>query len=102
MTNKQLIEKLKEDMEMRGFSHHTKDSYLRKAKEVVEYFKKPMMQVTTKDINDKIRMYKKWKIKMYKIVQNYFQKNVHFYIDINKGIERISWNIIVKLKVTIY
>ena len=26
MTNKQLIEKLKEDMEMRGFSHHTKDS----------------------------------------------------------------------------
>lgn len=42
MTKKQLIEKLKEDMEMRGFSHHTKDSYLRKAKEVVEYFKKPM------------------------------------------------------------
>lgn len=31
MTNKQLIEKLKEDMEMRGFSHHTKDSYLRKS-----------------------------------------------------------------------
>ena len=29
MTKKQLIEKLKEDMEMRGFSHHTKDSYLR-------------------------------------------------------------------------
>ena len=44
MTNKQLIEKLKEDMEMRGFSHHTKDSYLRKAKEVVEYFKKTMRQ----------------------------------------------------------
>lgn len=41
MTNKQLIEKLKEDMEMRGFSHHTKDSYQRKEKEVVEYFGKP-------------------------------------------------------------
>ena len=27
MTNKQLIEKLKEDMEMRGFSHYTKDSH---------------------------------------------------------------------------
>ena len=25
MTNKQLIEKLKEDMEMRGFSHYTKE-----------------------------------------------------------------------------
>ena len=26
MTNKQLLEKLKEDMEMRGFSKHTKAS----------------------------------------------------------------------------
>ena len=32
MTNKKLIEKLQEDMEMRGFSHYTKDSYLRKTK----------------------------------------------------------------------
>ena len=30
MTNKKLIEKLQEDMEMRGFSNYTKDSYLRK------------------------------------------------------------------------
>jgi len=36
MTNQELIEKLQEDMEMRGFSHHTKDSYLRKAKEIVD------------------------------------------------------------------
>ena len=35
MTNKKLLEKLKEDMEMRGFSHYTKDSYYRKAKEIV-------------------------------------------------------------------
>ncbi len=26
MTNKKLLEKLQEDMEMRGFSYHTKDS----------------------------------------------------------------------------
>lgn len=26
MKNKKLLEKLKEDMEMRGFSHYTKDS----------------------------------------------------------------------------
>ena len=45
MTNKQLLEKLKEDMEMRGFSIHTKASYYRKAKEITEYFKKPMKQV---------------------------------------------------------
>lgn len=34
-------------------------------------------------VNDKIRMYKKWKIKMYNFVHPYFQDFVHFYIDIN-------------------
>ncbi len=34
MNNQELIQKMKEDMEMRGFSPHTKDSYERKAKEV--------------------------------------------------------------------
>ena len=29
MSNQELLEKLKEDMEMRGFSHYTKDSYYR-------------------------------------------------------------------------
>lgn len=28
MTNKELLEKLKEDMEMRGFSHYTKDTLI--------------------------------------------------------------------------
>ena len=35
-------------MEMRGFSHYAKDSYYRKAKEIVEYFGRPISQVTTK------------------------------------------------------
>ena len=52
MTNKKLLEKLQEDMEMRGFSHYTKDSYYRKAKEILEYFGKPMNQVTTKELRD--------------------------------------------------
>ena len=54
MTNKKLLEKLKEDMEMRGFSHHTKDRYDRKAKEITEYFgnlmKKWKIYVTLKFI----------------------------------------------------
>ena len=50
MTNKKLIEKLQEDMDMRGFSHYTKESYLRKTKEIIEYFGKPMKQVTTKEL----------------------------------------------------
>ena len=37
-------------MEMRGFSHYTKDSYYRKAKEIVEYFGSPISQVTTKEM----------------------------------------------------
>ena len=50
MTNKQLLEKLQEDMEMRGFSKHTKYSYYHKGKEIVEYFGKPMRQVSTKEL----------------------------------------------------
>ena len=40
MTNKKLLEKLQEDMEMRRFSHYTKDSYFKKTKEILEYFGK--------------------------------------------------------------
>ena len=36
MDNQELMQKMKEDMEMRGFSSHTKDSYERKAKEVIK------------------------------------------------------------------
>ena len=41
MSKEEVLEKLKEDMEMRGFSHYTKEAYYRKAKEVLEYFGKP-------------------------------------------------------------
>ena len=57
MTNKQLLEKLKEDMELRGFSHWTKDNYYRKAKEITEYFGKPMRQVTTKELREFLMNY---------------------------------------------
>lgn len=57
MTNKKLIEKFQENIEMRGFSHHTKESYLRKTKELVEYFGKPMRQVTTKELREFLMKY---------------------------------------------
>ena len=38
MTNQELLQKMKEDMEMRGFSHWTKESYELKAKDVMKYF----------------------------------------------------------------
>lgn len=40
MINKKLLEKLKEYMEMRGFSHYIKDSYYRIKKEMIKYFNK--------------------------------------------------------------
>ena len=52
MTNKQLLVKLQEDMEMRGFSHHTKYTYYHKAQEIIKYFGKPMKQVSTKELRD--------------------------------------------------
>ena len=52
MTNEQILVKLKEDMEMQGFSHHTKDSYNRKIKEIVNYFLKPMEKIEMKELRD--------------------------------------------------
>ena len=44
---------------MRGFSYYTKDSYLRKTKEVevIEYFGKPMRQVITKELRGFLMKY---------------------------------------------
>ena len=94
MTNKQLIEKLKEDMEMRGFSHHTKDSYLRKAKEVVEYFEKPMKQVTTKELREFLIKHLREEKKVSERTSNYYNSVIRFdHIFRREGKEKILWNI---------
>ena len=82
MTNKELIEKLKVDMEMRGFSHHTKDSYLRKAKEIVEYFGKPMKQVTTEELRNFLRKYLREERKLGERSVNYYNSIIRFIYDV--------------------
>ena len=58
MTNEEIIRKMKEDMKMRGFSHHTEDSYLRKAKDVMEYFKgKELEEVTVEELRNYLLKY---------------------------------------------
>ena len=57
MTNQELLQKMKEDMEMRGFSHWTKESYELKAKDVMRYFKKPMEEVTTEELRNFLLKY---------------------------------------------
>ena len=82
MTNKKLLEKLKEDMEMRGFSHHTKDSYYRKAKEITEYFGKPMKQVTTKELREFLMKYLREERKVSERSVNYYNSVIRFIYDV--------------------
>lgn len=53
MTNKEILEKLREDMELRNFSIYTKYNYESIAKIVMKHFKKPLEEVTT----DELRKY---------------------------------------------
>ena len=82
MTNKKLLEKLKEDMEMRGFSQHTKDSYYRKAKEITEYFGKPMKQVTTKELREFLMKYLREERKVSERSINYYNSVIRFIYDV--------------------
>lgn len=82
MTNKKLLEKLKEDMEMRGFSHHTKDSYYRKAKEIANYFGKPMKQVTTKELREFLMKYLREEKKVSERSSNYCNSVIRFMYDV--------------------
>ena len=52
MTNDQLLKKMSQDMEMRNFSPYTYDFYLRKTKEMIKYFNKPMEEVTIEELRD--------------------------------------------------
>lgn len=52
MTNEELIEKMKKDMELRNFAKTTYNSYLGKTKDIIRYFKKPLEEVTTDELRD--------------------------------------------------
>lgn len=82
MTNKQLLEKLKEDMEMRGFSKHTKASYYRKAKEITEYFKKPMSQVKIQELRDYLLKYLRQERGLTEKSVNYYNNVIRFIYDV--------------------
>ena len=52
MTNEQVLEKMSKDMQMRNFSHYTYYSYMHKGKEIIEYFNKPIEEVTTEELRN--------------------------------------------------
>ena len=82
MSNQELLEKLKEDMELRGFSHYTKDSYYRKAKDVIKYFNKPMEEVTTKELREFLMKYLREKKKVSERSSNYYNSVIRFIYDV--------------------
>lgn len=82
MTNKELLEKLKEDMEMRGFSHYTKADYYRKAQKIVGYFKKPMEEVTTKELREFLMKHLREEKKVSERTVNYYNSVIRFIYDV--------------------
>jgi len=72
MTNQELLQKMKEDMEMRGFSHWTKESYELKAKDTMRYFKKPMEEVTIDELREYLLKYLKEERKLSERSVNYY------------------------------
>lgn len=80
MTNKKLLEKLQEDMEMRGFSHYTKDNYYRKTKEILNYFGKPMNQVTKKELREFLMKYLREEKKLSERSSNYYNSVSDLYM----------------------
>ena len=77
-----LLEKMQEDMEMRGFSHYTKDSYYRKGKEIIEYFGKPIEEVTTKELREFLMNYLRKKKKISELSSNYYNSVIRFMYDV--------------------
>lgn len=82
MTNKQLLEKMQEDMEMRGFSKYTKYSYYHKAQEIIQYFGKSMKQVSTKELREFLMKYLREEKKLEKQSVNYYNSVIRFMYDV--------------------
>ena len=72
MNNQELLQKMKEDMEMRGFSHWTKESYKLKDKDVMRYFKKHIEEVTTDELREYLLKHLKEERKLSERSVNYY------------------------------
>ena len=82
MTNQELLQKMKEDMEMRGFSHWTKESYELKAKDTMRYFKKPMEEVTIEELRNYLLKYLKEERKLSERSVNYYNSVIRFMYEV--------------------
>lgn len=91
MTNQELLQKMKEDMEMRGFSYWTKQSYELKAKEVIRYFKKPMEEVGTEEL-------RKYLLKHLKEERKLSERSVNYYNSVIRFMYEVTMDKLIKMK----
>ena len=83
MTNKQLLNKMKNDMKMRNFSHYTYESYLGKTKDIMRYFgEKDIEDVTTEELRIFLLKYLKEKRKLGDRSINYYNSVIRFIYEV--------------------
>lgn len=82
MTNQELLRKMKKDMELRNFAKTTVDDYLRKTKEIIKYFNKPMETVTTDELREFLLKYLKDEKKLKDKSINIYNSIIRFVFEV--------------------
>ena len=82
MTNEQIIQKMQEDMKMRGFSNWTEESYLNKAKDIIKYFKKPMEEVKIDELREFLMKHLREERKLSERSVNYYNSVIRFIYEV--------------------
>ena len=82
MTNEQVLEKMSKDMRMRIFSQYTYYSYMHKGKEVINYFDKPIENVTTEELRNFLYEYLVNERKLSDRSVNYYNTIIRFMYEV--------------------
>lgn len=82
MSNEEFLKKMKEDMEMRGFSQITKSEYERKAKNLMKYFNKPVDEVTVEELRNYLLKYLKEEKGLSERSVNYYNSVIRFMYEV--------------------
>ena len=83
MTNQELIQKMKKDMELRNFSKYTYDSYLGKTRYIMRYFReKNLEDVTTEELRNFLLEYLKDERKLEDSSINYYNSVIRFVYEV--------------------
>lgn len=82
MTNEEIVQKMKDDMEMRGFSEYTKYAYLNKVNHMMKYFEKPLEEVTTEELRKYLLRYLREEKKLSERSVNYYNSVRRFIYEV--------------------